>query len=72
LPALYCLNNSPAVEAIIKLYLILKKSKFSLCLVGKSEIRSKLVEALQYLIKKKAVKILVSTMIDINDLLGSY
>jgi len=52
--------------------MIYKYTSFSICLVGSSRLRSSLVKALAYLINKRVAPVLISTMLDINDLLGTY
>ncbi len=51
---------------------IYQLSNFSTCLVGNCHKRDQVVEILAYLLDKKITKIILSTMTDMNDLLGSY
>jgi hypothetical protein len=60
------------IKIVIQSYLVYKYSTFSLCLVGESEARVSVIKALGYLLSKNIVSILISTMLDINDLLGTY
>lgn len=60
------------VKSLLCAYLIYKYSKFNLCVVGGSKARANFTKALTYLFRSNYVKILISTMIDINDLLGTY
>lgn len=52
--------------------MILNLSKFSVCLVGHSIKRDNIVDGLSAIYGKKVIKIILSTMTDMNDLLGSY
>ncbi len=52
--------------------MIYRYSKFSICLIGDSKLRMNLTKALSYLLSKNLSKILISTMVDIGDLLGAY
>lgn len=60
------------VKSLLSAYLIYKYSKYNLCVVGPSKSRSNFTQALNYLFRTNYIKILISTMIDINDLLGTY
>ena len=60
------------VKSLLSAFLIYKYSKYNLCVVGGSKARSNFTKALTYLFRSNYVKILISTMIDINDLLGTY
>jgi hypothetical protein len=66
------LGNAALVKIVIAAYLTIKYSSFSICLVGESKLRLSIVRALAYLLEKNAVPILISTMLDLNDLLGTY
>jgi hypothetical protein len=60
------------IKSVITLYLIYKFSNYNICLIGDSSTRFNLVKALNYILNLNLVKILISTMIDINDLLGTF
>lgn len=57
---------------IQKLNVVYSQSKFSVCLVGKSHKRDQMVRGIASIHEKRVVKIILSTMTDMNDLLGSY
>lgn len=40
--------------------------------MGKAELRANVIRGLNYLLNKNLIKIIISTMVDINDLLGTY
>lgn len=60
------------IENIKKINIIYQLSQFSTCLIGNCKKRDQIVEVLGYLLNKKITKIILSTMTDMNDLLGSY
>ena len=60
------------VKALLQAYLIYKYSAFNLCLTGHAQKRYRLTKALSYLTNSNHNKILISTMVDINDLQGTY
>ena len=66
------IQTAALIKARLTAYLVYKFSSFSLCLLGEARVRQNLVQSLNYLLKKNLVKILISTMIDINDLMGTY
>ena len=65
-------GSAELVKTVIMAYLVFKYSNFSLCLVGQRSIRLAVVKAMAYLLNRNTVNILISTMLDINDLLGTY
>jgi hypothetical protein len=67
-----CLNNPTIIKKLLISFLIHKFSTFSLCFVGKAELRANIVNGLNCLLNKNLIKIIISTMVDINDLLGTY
>ena len=60
------------IKTLLYAFLIYRYSRFNLCLVGRSRSRSNLSRALSYLLRSHYVKLLISTMLDLNDLLGTY
>lgn len=60
------------VKTLLYAYLVYRYSRFNLCLVGRGRSRSNLSRALSYLLHSHYAKLLISTMLDINDLLGTY
>lgn len=56
----------------MKCYLVYEESDSSICLVGEMKIRERIVQMLSYVMGKPYVKIILSTMSDAADLLGSY
>jgi midasin (ATPase involved in ribosome maturation) len=55
-----------------RLNIVYSQSRFSVCLVGKTNKRDKMVNGIATIYGKRVVKIILSTMTDMNDLLGSY
>lgn len=66
------ITSPTLIKALIQSFLIYKYSKYNLCLTGNNKTRANLTKALAYLLQSNYIKILISTMIDINDLLGTY
>ena len=64
--------SEPKVKALLQAYLIYKYSAFNLCLTGNAKQRDQLSRALSYLPNSSHPKILLSTLVDINDLQGTY
>lgn len=65
-------TNSQLTEPLINSYLTLKNSSFSLCLIGCVGDRDTLANWIGYSMKKSVVKVILSTMTDMADMLGSY
>ena len=66
------LRSLEEIENVQKVNVIYGLSGFSACLVGNCQKRDEMVEILAYLLDKKTTKIILSTMTDMNDLLGTY
>ena len=60
------------IQNVKKVNIIYSLSKFSACLIGNCRKRDETVEILATILDKKIIKIILSTMTDMNDLLGSY
>lgn len=66
------LHNEEYIKVLMKMYVILTKTTFSICIVGNPVPRSHLVQGLAQCLGKRTKRILLSTMTEIGDLLGSY
>jgi midasin (ATPase involved in ribosome maturation) len=61
-----------SLNLLKNIYTVYKCSNFSICIAGTSHERTCIAKTLSYLTGKKLVRILLSTMTDMSDLLGSY
>lgn len=65
-------NHADQIYNVINSYITLNYSKFSVCLIGSVSNRENMVHMMGYLLGKTVVKVILSTMTDMADLLGSY
>ncbi len=66
------INHADQIDNVINSYITLNYSKFSVCLIGNVSNRENMVQMMGYLLGKSVVKVILSTMTDMADLLGSY
>lgn len=66
------INQADQIDNVINSYITLNYSKFSVCLIGNVSNRENMVHMMGYLLGKSVVKVILSTMTDMADLLGSY
>ena len=64
--------NIRNVEVLVNAHTTLSKTSFSICLIGDANTRDNMAGAIAYLQKKSVTKVILSTMTDMADLLGSY
>lgn len=64
--------NATNVDLLVKSHITLSKTAFSLILIGDASGRDSTAVAIAYLQKKSITKVILSTMTDMADLLGSY
>lgn len=64
--------DRPNIKSLVNSFTILNSSVFSVCLIGNMQERDAIANSLGYLMHRKMVKVILSTMTDMAELLGSY